>query len=156
MAKECTEHWPFPQPQVMACWLDQPFVYWYGRWYLSSTPTTGLRSNFHHRRWWVMWGTHPSQGSRQGTEAWRAFTSQWVLRVAPKQNHVRRESYCWCWRKPGRRTSKEASSGALALTWEMTKRAAEMWNSKAQPDQYTQCNSWKKKNKKTKKVQLER
>lgn len=32
----------------------------------------------------------------------------------------------------------------------MTKRAAEMWNSKAQPDQYTQCNSWKKKKKKKK------
>ena len=47
---------------------------------------------------------------------------------------------------------KEASSGALPLTWEMTKRAAEMWNSKAQPDQYTHWNSWEKK----KKVQLER
>ena len=42
---------------------------------------------------------------------------------------------------------KEASSGALPLTWEMTKRAAEMWNSKAQPDQYTHWNSWEKKKK---------
>ena len=84
------------RPQVMACWLYQPFVYWYGKWCLSSTLTTGLLSHFHHRRWLVMWGTHPSQGSMQGTEAWGAFISKWVLRVAPKQNHVRRESYCWC------------------------------------------------------------
>ena len=54
-------------------------------------------------------GTHLSEGGLKGTETWGAFITKWILRAAPKGNHVGESHTAGVRRKSGWRIQKEVS-----------------------------------------------